>query len=188
MPLPHLTICEEYSGHLLHNWNKGDLIALIGSLSVLTLCWDGATSACRTQLKTNVSPTAMKSLRGCSSGSLSREKNARLESKELHGMSLKARMNVMPSSGRKSAEVSICHSLLCHARRRMRPKHPQNMLQAGAPWLWSLHAPVLRAQPVQQERTTNPSSHWLLDIEKQKKSEKIPEVSSAVRESRLSTD
>ena len=63
------------------------------------------------------------------------------------------------------------------------------MLQAGAPWFWSLHVPVLsRAQPVQQERTTNPSSHWLLDIEKQKKSEKIPEVSSALRESRLSTD
>ena len=29
---------------------------------------------------------------------------------------------------------------------------------------------MLQAQPVQQERTTNPSSHWLLDIKKQKKS------------------
>ncbi len=64
-------------------------------------------------------------LLSCSSGSLSRDKNTRLESKELHDMSLKARMNVMPCSGRKSAKVSICHSLLCHARRRMRPKHPQ---------------------------------------------------------------
>ena len=204
-------------------------------------------------------------------------------------MSLKARMNAMPCSGRKSAEVSICHSLLCHARGRMRYKHSQtccklvhlgfgacmhlfccelslcnrrehafqfsclwwwesklsqeklswlciqkvassfeavskemywwaasswqqshdfvsshfptssnikrqhgctpNMLQACAPWFWSLNAPVfLRAQPVQQERTTKLSSHWLLDIEKWKKSEKIPEVSSALHESRLSTD
>ena len=32
-----------------------------------------------------------------------------------------------------------------------------NMLQACAPWFWSLHAPVLlRAQPVQQERTCVP--------------------------------
>ena len=132
MPLPHLTICEGYSGHLLHNWNKDDLIAPIGSLSVLMLCWDGATSACRTQLKTSQNECFSdcyeippRLLLSCSSGSLSRDKNTRLESKELHDMSLKARMNVMPCSGRKSAKVSICHSLLCHARRRMRPKHPQ---------------------------------------------------------------
>ena len=40
-------------------------------------------------------------------------------------MSLKASMNAMPCCGRKSAEVSICRSLLCHARRLMSPKHPQ---------------------------------------------------------------
>ena len=89
----------------------------IGSLSVLTLCWDGATSACRTQLKKNVSPTAMKSLRGCFS----------------------------------LAQAALCLEI-------KPPLESKNCTAwACAPWFWSLHAPVLlRAQPVQQERTCVP--------------------------------
>ena len=54
---------------------------------------------------------------------------------------------------RKSAEVSICHSLLCHARRLMSPKHPQTCCSV----------PFNKSNAADWRAFHDSISHWLFD-------------------------